>query len=263
MNVSYIVPVWRKETYKHTALPWLCEQVDRYGAELIEVYDQSSIFAAHEYGRKQAQHQYIFYVHDDVKLITPSDITPQIIEAFQKYPQLGLIGPTGKVKKDRVPWWTNLGDYVGHYCRRGNKNELVYQYAAANGACPFHAVTGDPIKALKWNKFAQAGLVDGFYLAEDRERLNAPWDTETYGKQWHGYDADRCYQAHAMGLHVMVSPWLFLHDNGGHAGYKGTSEKKIYGKDQMNRRINSVGDMLWLKDLDRVNVKVREKWGLI
>jgi hypothetical protein len=244
---------------------WLQQQVDEYGAELIEVRDQKSIFAAQEYGRQRAKHRYLMYVHDDVSLIDPPDLTLRIVTAFRKFTDLGLLGPTGKVQKKRVPWWLNRGAYVGHYCRRGNDNELIYQYTTSAGSCLFRSVVGDPMEdksTPRWNKFAPAGLVDGFYLIEDRERLNVAWDTETYGDQWHGYDMDRCFQAHALGLKVMVPPWLFLHDNGGHAGYKGTNPKKIYGNDQANRRVNSVGDMLWLKDLDRVNVKIRAKWGI-
>jgi hypothetical protein len=265
MSVSYVVPVWRQDTYERVSRPWLLRQVDEFGAELIEIRGQRSIFDAQESGRQKARFRYIVYVHDDVRLIRPLDLTPQIVAAFVQFPRLGLIGPVGKIEKKRVPWWLNAGPYVGNYCRRGNDNEVVYQFANEAGGCPFREVVGDPatdLRTPRWDRFAPAGLVDGFYLAEDHSRLNVPWDTETYGEQWHGYDADRCYQAHELGLEVMVAPWLFLHDNAGHAGYKGTDPKKIHGRDQANRRINSAGDALWLADLEITNSLLREKWGV-
>jgi hypothetical protein len=202
-----------------------------------------------------------------VQLIAPFNLSSKIRKAFTQFRNLALIGPVGKVQQLRVPWWTNKGKYVGHWLRRGNDNQLVYQFADENGRPPFRDVVGDPHEywqrsTRRWDQFAKAGLVDGFYLIEDRTRLSVPWDTETYREQWHGYDMDRCFQAHQLGLEVMVSPWLFLHDNAGHAGYKGSDPARIHGHDQANRRINSVGDALWLADLDTVNGLIRRKWRL-
>jgi Glycosyltransferase like family len=268
MTVSYVVPVWRADVYERTALPWIQHQIDAYGGELIEISGKSSIFEAQEAGRLQASNRFIFYVHDDVRLLTPMNLGKDLRKAFNRFPRLGLMGPTGKIQKLRVPWWINKGRYVGHYCRRGDENQLVYQYTDRRGCSLFRDVVGDNAhedwqrSSDRWEQFARAGLVDGFYLVEDRTRLNLPWDTETYGDQWHGYDVDRCFQAHQLGLEVMVSPWLFLHDNAGHAGYKGSDPTRFNGRDQANRRINSEGDRLWLADLDLVNHLVRQKWGL-
>lgn len=262
-----MVPVWRPEVYERTALPWIQDQIERFGGELIEVTGATSIFEAQETGRARANFRFIMYVHDDVQLLSRINLAKEIRKTFNQFTKLGLMGPAGKVNRTRVPWWTNKGNYVGHWCRRGNDNQLVYQFADTTGHCPFRDVEGDPYedwqeRTPRWDQFARAGLVDGFYLIEDRSRLNLPWDTETYGEEWHGYDVDRCFQAHEIGLWVMVSPWLFLHDNAGHAGYKGSDPARIHGRDQANRRINSAGDALWLSDLDKVNGLVRRKWRL-
>lgn len=268
MTVSYVVPVWRLDVYERTALPWIQRQIDNFGGELIEVTGCASIFEAQEIGRQQARHRFIMYVHDDVRLLTPMNLGKHVRQTFNRFRRLGLMGPAGKEQRTRVPWWTNKGNYVGHWCRRGNDNQIVYQYADQNGRAPFRDVEGDDPhedwnrSEQRWDRFAKAGLVDGFYLIEDSTRLNVPWDTETYGEQWHGYDVDRCFQVHELGLEVMVPPWLFMHDNAGHAGYKGTDPARIHGHDQANRRINSEGDRLWLADLDRVNGLVRRKWRL-
>lgn len=260
MSVSYVVPVWREDVYASVAKPWMQQQLDNFGGELIEVRQARSIFQALEVGRQTAKHRYIMYVHDDVRLLTPDNLTQRIGRAFRKYPRLGLLGPVGKVTSNRVPWWLNYGRYVGHWCRRGNQNQLVYQYADDQGNCPWRNAENEHDQV--WNEFAEAGFVDGFYLIEDRERMSIPWDTETYGDQWHGYDVDRCCQARQLGLQVMVPPWLFLHDNAGHAGYKGTNPRRMFGRDQANRRINSKGDEVWLADLESTNTLVRQKWGL-
>lgn len=265
MSVSYVVPVWREEVFDRTSRPWIEYQVERFGAELIEVRGQRSIFEALEVGRQAARHRFIAYVHDDVKLCGPIDLTQRVALTFERFPKLGLMGPVGKIDRERCPWWLNKGPHVGHWCRRGDANQLVYQFAKGAHA-PARDVRGDPYRDLQrrggWDQFALAGLVDGFYLIEDSMRLGVPWDIETFGPQWHAYDIDRCMQAHQLGLEVMVSPWLFLHDNAGHAGYKDSDPTKINGVDQANRRINSEGDRLWLADLEPANQLLRSKWGL-
>lgn len=263
MSVSFVVPVWRQDVYERVSRPWILQQVDEYGAELIEIRGQKSIFAAQEAGRQKARFEHIMYVHDDVRLIRPADLTRQIVLAFEQYPKLGLLGPVGRTEKLRVPWWLNAGRYVGHYCRRGDDQQLIYVFGDKAGRPRFRHVSGDPrddLRPPRWDGFAPAGLMDGFFLIEHKTRLRVPWDVGTYGEQWHGYDVDRCYQAHQLGLEVMVPPWLFLHDNGGHAGYKGTDPARIDGCDHKKRRIASVGDAAWLADLDVTNAIVRKKW---
>ena len=267
MSMSYVVPVWRENTYRRVARPWIRHQVKHYGGELIEVRGAKSIFEAQEQGRQQAKNRYIFYCHDDVKLVTPINLLTHVAKAFDDNKTVALIGPAGKIEKLVVPWWVNRGLYVGHWCRRGRNHQLVYQQANNRGGVPFSNVIGDPFSHWcktrpRWDRFAKAGLVDGFYLIEDSKRFSTPWDTETYRDQWHCYDVDRCFQVHEAGLEIIVPPWLFLHDNAGHAGYKGTNPATMHGADQANRRINSAGDKLWLADLDATNKLVREKWSI-
>lgn len=265
MSVSFIVPVWREEVYALTCRPWLKQQVEWFGAELIEVRDSYSIFEALEKGRQLAKHRYLFYVHDDVRLVKPWDLTQQIVAAFTSLTNMGLIGPVGKIKRERVPWWSNSGPVVGHYCERSKHGHIQYKYARANGsmAClDFSEELVDGNVKGTWNKFAKAGLVDGFFLAEDRERLNVAWDLETFGENWHAYDMDRCFQTHQRGLEVRVPSWLFLHDCAGHTGYKGTDPQKITVRGSKSNIIKSVGDRLWLSDLDHANKALIEKWGL-
>ena len=267
MSVSFVVPVWRQEVYEKVSRPWLLQQVERYGAELIESRGASGIFEAYETGRQQAKHDLVMYVHDDVRLLGPNDLTGQIAAAFARFPKLGVLGPVGKVQRAQVPWWINTGVYVGHWFRRGPRGQLVYQMGDNRGRAPFCDVQGDPVAFWKrrrprWDRFATAGLVDGFFLIESKSRMKLPWDAATYGPQWHGYDVDRCFQAHSLGLDVMVSPWLFLHDNAGHSGYKGTDRTALSNtRDSANRQIKSSGDAAWLADLDMVNKLVRRKWG--
>lgn len=260
LNVSFVVPVWREEVYAEVCKPWLQKQVEWYGSEIVEIRNSKSIFHALERGRRKAKNRFIFYVHDDVRLVAPSDIVPNIVRTFERFKDLGLIGPVGKVKQEVVPWWDNPGRYVGHYLRRGQNRELIYQYTDGNGATQFKEYV--PRWNLDWDTFAEAGVVDGFFLCEDRERIKKPWDLKSFGQNWHGYDMDRCFQTHALGYKVMVTPWLFLHDNAGHAGYKGTDPRKLNQKDNKRRRVNSVGDRLWLSDLDKANEVLRTKWGL-
>lgn len=252
--ISIVCPVWRKQRYEAVAVPWIMGQVERYGAELIEV-SGDSIFEAHEIGRQRAKHDLVVYVHDDVRLIEPLNLAPQIVAAFEDNPKLGLIGPVGKGgDSTRVPWWTNPGPHVGHYLRRDGER-LIYGYG--HDGKPRSEV----FKQRIWDEWAHAQFVDGFCLIEHRGRVDVPWDIETYPGHWHGYDIDRCMQVRELGFDVMVGPWLWLHDNGGHAGYKGTDPSVKPTKDNLGRKAETEGDVLWLQHLDEVNCLFRQKWG--
>jgi hypothetical protein len=267
MSLTYVVPVWREEVYGRVTLPWLLHQIEFYGGQLVEVRDAPSIFEAMEEGRLKAKHRFIMYVHDDVRLLTRFNLARHVLSLFERLPRLGLVGPIGKIEGKHVPWWHNKGGVVGHYCRRTRSGALAYEYGNVSGRPSSAVVEGDPHTwwqgiRPRWDRFKQAGMVDGFYLIEDSSRMKQPWDVASYGENWHGYDADRCLQTYALGLTVAVTPWLFLHDNGGHAGYKGSDPVQLNGAEYRGRRIHSEGDALWLADLDKVNKLIRRKWNL-
>lgn len=242
--ISIVISVWRQDVYRRIALPWISAQVEQFGAELIEIRGRDSIFASLEAGRQKATHDVVMYVHDDARLVEPMDFAPQAVEAFEERPNLGLIGPYGKGNEPKaVPWWDSPGPWFGHYMNRRN-GKPVYRYARANGKMRMsHLQFGG------WDKWQRVAVVDGFCLIEHRGRMTVPWDTETFPGHWHGYDVDRCMQAHKLGLDVMVSPWLFMHDNAGHEGYRGTESR-------------GEGDALWIQDLGEVNGLLHKKWGL-
>lgn len=251
MSISIVVPVWRRDVYERVALPWIQYEVDQ-GAELVEVAGDS-ILEAYESGRQKASHDVILYVHDDARLIWPTSITHDAVQAFENVPDLGLIGPYGRgIEPSVLPWWHDEGPWVGHYLQDR------YRYAQNGRMRVTRFFRGQSL----WNRWCTAAFVDGFCLIEHRGRLNVPWDTESFPGQWHGYDVDRCMQAHELRLQVVVSPWLWQHDNGGHAGYKGTDPKPNPTTDEKGRMAQTEGDALWLSDLDRVNDQLRQKWGL-
>lgn len=255
--ITIVCPVWRRSVYEKVARPWIVDQAVNHGAQVIDVGGYESIFEAYQAGRKRAAFDVIVYVHDDVRLIEPFDLAPALVAAFKERKRLGLIGPCGRgVKPVRVPWWRNDGEFVGHYQSIRN-GRLFYRYGSCGKMKDAASLPND-----RWNKWAKVALVDGFFLAEHKRRLNLDWDTETFKGQWHGYDADRCMQAHSLGLDVMVSPWLFAHENGGHAGYKGTDPADDERTDDKGRIARNKGDALWLQDLDDVNSDLGRKWNI-
>lgn len=232
--ISIVVPVWRDEVYQRVCKPWASDMVKHYGAQLIEVRGHPSIFESLEVGRQRAEHEIVVYVHDDTRLVEPDDFPEQVIQAFEDHPNAGLIGCYGRQKSfRRLPWWDMTGAWVGHYMNR-REGVPVYRYARRG-----RLLLADG-SHREWSGFAPAAFVDGFCLID---KLGVPWDTETFGEHWHGYDVDRCMQAHGMRKDVLVGPWLFMHDNAGHAQYEG-------------------GDEQWLADLEVVNDMLRDKWGI-
>ena len=251
MSISIVVPVWRREVYERVALPWIEFEVEQ-GAELLEV-SGDSIFEAYEHGRQTATNDVIVYIHDDARLMVPICIAHDAPVVFDNHPGLGLIGPYGRgIKPSVLPWWDHDGPWVGHYLQN------VYRYAQGGRMRLERFYKGQ----RRWNQWCRTAFVDGFCLIEHRGRMNVPWDAETFPGQWHGYDVDRCMQAHQLGLDVVVSPWLWWHDNGGHAGYKGTDPAPNPRKDDQGRHAETDGDALWLADFDQVTETLREKWNL-
>lgn len=235
--ISIVVPVWRKEVYADCR-GWIDYQVKEYGAQLIEVGGYDSIFEALEAGRKQAKFDVILYVHDDVKLISPMDLAPQAVKAFDDMPDLGLIAPVGRGDSPvNVPWWDNTGEKKGHFVE-SRTGQPVYVYYKDGTA---HRVNL-PDNPNGWNKWAKVALADGFFLMENRQRVDIEWDCETFNGAWHGYDADRCLQTRDLGFDIMVSPWLFFHDEGGHDQFEG-------GHAKWWSQLNSVNELLKRKHL--------------
>jgi hypothetical protein len=213
--ITYVCCKPEDERFRKYLGPSLEVQRERYGVEVIEVAHPDSIFAAYEEGRQRARHDVIAYVHDDVDLIDP-ETSAKILQVFEDRPRAGLLGVVGSAGKDHIPWWHNRGARVGQFvdCPGGRP----YLRRAKGRSFEATELHGEDLWAA-WKALpdapplaptAPAGLLDGLFLAEHRRRLDVPWDFETYGG-WHAYDVDRCMQAHAMGLEVLVAPILVVH----------------------------------------------------
>ena len=203
--ISYVVCLYHEEAFGYMAEPSLMRQHRLYGAEIIVVRHATSLYAAYEEGRQLATHPTVVYLHDDVALMD-FDASVRIFDLMNRN-ECGLMGVVGAQKGGNqelnLPWWTN-NNLVGGWCSLRDDKRLWWNYGAnAQTPCELYTGTQRP-------EVGEVHLLDGIILCD---RTNLPWLKRD---GWHGYDADRCYQARGAGRTVMVGDLLVCHENQPH-----------------------------------------------
>jgi hypothetical protein len=160
------------------------------GARILVVRGARSIFAAYNQLLDEARAipdvDSIMLIHDDVELL-PGDwlarLSPLIAD-----PTVGLIGVIGGSDHPRMFWWQGRTD--GHL--EDNQRGLIEHSTGTH----------------------DVDTVDGLLLLLTGEAfLRIRFDQATYGKAFHGYDADVSAQVRAMGLRVVVTDMGVRHLN--------------------------------------------------
>jgi hypothetical protein len=140
----------------------------------VLVYGSTSMAEALELGRQAAGNGVVVYLHEDTRLLRPG-ARDELVELLGRYVVGVVAGAAGSDQRVQLPWWSS-----------GRSLGMVHGSSATN---PIQQVT-------------PAGLLDGVALAQVGGWPWRPWPG------WHGYDANRCLEAHARGLEVIVTPAL-------------------------------------------------------
>ena len=198
--ITYIVCVYRPELYHRVCYPQLERQQREYGAQVIQVSSEDSIREAYEAGRQQAEHPIACYLHEDVELLDNN--ATEIVLGAMHATGAGVSGVVGSAyNHKRCPWW-KAKQYVGGWATEGTQGLVWNDGPSGNTQSRYDSQA--PVRA-------RAHLLDGIVLAD--RMGDTPWER---GKGWHGYDIDRCMQAHRAGLEVWTMPLRVVHHNQPH-----------------------------------------------
>lgn len=187
--VGAVVAVADEDKFERHCVPGL----DRAGVGLwVAVRGADSITDAYRHGAEvlcssadgtcvsDKAPQALLYVHEDVRLLDEYGAL-QAARSLRLRP--GLAGAVGSTNREVLPWWAE-GAYVGS-CITFAGAEVTAVINSGRGILP-------------------AGLLDGAVLMEDV----AGYMTWRDLPGWHGYDIQRCMEAHARERHVYVHPGL-------------------------------------------------------
>ena len=204
--ITYAVCVYRRDVYESVCRPALRRQVERFGAQIVEVTTDTGLGEAYERARQAAEHETIVYLHDDVELLD-ADATWRIGMLLGSS-GAGLMGVVGSSAKGdgTAPWWDDSLK-VGSWVRVHGHDRRVFQWYDGRAA---RAVAYESQRNPD-APYAEARLLDGLILCD---RTGLSWDGCPQG--FHGYDIWRSMQAQAAGHRVVVGDLSVAHWNQPH-----------------------------------------------
>jgi len=159
-----------------------------YEIELIEVNNQTSIFAGYNEGMSSTDSKYKIYMHQDVRIINPNFLY-DLLNIFQDK-TVGLIGMVGASILYRDPWHWDAGSII----EVRETNISLHNFA-------------------RHSENAYVSEVDGLLMAT---QYDIPW-REDLLSGWDFYDRSQSIEFTKQGYRIVVPyqsiPWC-IHDCG-------------------------------------------------
>ncbi len=182
ISIIYSTKKRNHETYDH-----LRKTCGINNAEVIEIENPGtmSLTQAYQKGLKEAKHDIIVFVHDDVRFST-GNWARKIKKMFETtdYGIIGLAGTTDLGTDGK--WWEQRTRMVGIVKHSDGKKTWENKYS---GAFSKHII--------------QTVNFDGLFLAVNRKRIKYEFDTTIPG--FHFYDIDFSFGNHVQGVKVGIT----------------------------------------------------------
>ncbi|MGX1983412.1 glycosyltransferase involved in cell wall biosynthesis [Thermolongibacillus altinsuensis] len=165
-----------------------------YEIEFIAIEGASSITSGYNQGMRKTDAKYKVYLHQDVFIVNKNFII-DILDIFQKYSEVGMIGVVGS---QSVPfngiWWESEKKVGKVYDNHNGKMELL----------KFTDIEAE---------FSEVQVIDGLIMIT---QYDLQWREDLF-KGWHFYDASHSLEFIRKGYKVVVpsqsEPWC-VHDCG-------------------------------------------------
>lgn len=171
---------------------------DGYEVDILIVRDADSMCSGYNRAMSATDAKFKVYLHQDVLIVNRNFIV-DMLELFQKNPDVGMIGMVGN---SSLTWgggvWSDGSDETSH--RVGTVYmDLIYKNSVA---------VFDEIEA----EYQEVIVVDGLLIAT---QYDIPWREDLFGG-WDLYDCSQSIEFWKAGYKVVVphmdQPWC-LHDN--------------------------------------------------
>ena len=147
-----------------------------YPADIVFIgSNKESLTNVYQKELDQSENEIIIFVHDDVEFLT-TDWGKRIVELFKQNPQFGIIGVAGSRtygNKEQIGWWM---------CDDKEKRGLLFHGDSEKSWITFFSEYTD--------KLMEVAVIDGVFMAVNREKLEYDFDTDIQG--FHFYDIDFC-----------------------------------------------------------------------
>ena len=135
----------------------------------------SSLTEIYNLGLKEAKHDIVVFMHDDLILETPN-MTPKIVKLFEKHPNYGIIGIAGTDNLVSGVWWQNrenMFGVVGHI-QDGKRHVNHYSKGVFN------------------DKLKDVVVVDGLFFMVHKKRIKKHFNEQF--QDFHFYDISFCVE---------------------------------------------------------------------
>ena len=166
-----------------------------YEVEVLVAVDAKSMTSGYNEAMNASDAKYKIYMHQDVLILKP-DFLSAMLELFQKYPEVGMLGMVGNesVAADGGMWSD------GTWRRSG---EILVDSIFESDYSLFSRAEGD---------YAEVISLDGLLMMT---QYDLPWREDLFGG-WDYYDASQSVEFWKAGYKVVVphmeAPWC-LHEN--------------------------------------------------
>jgi hypothetical protein len=144
---------------------------------------QMSLTQVYNKGLKESVNDIVVFMHDDLILET-SNMTPKIVNLFDKHPEYGIIGIAGTDKLTSGRWWDNrenMFGVVGHI-HEGKRHVNHYSKGVFN----------DVLKDVV--------IVDGLFFMVRKSLLKKEFNEQFEG--FHFYDISFCVENQFEGVKI-------------------------------------------------------------
>ena len=144
---------------------------------------QMSLTQVYNKGLKESVNDIVVFMHDDLILET-SNMTPKIVNLFDKHPEYGIIGIAGTDKLTSGRWWDNrenMFGVVGHI-HEGKRHVNHYSKGVFN----------DVLKDVV--------IVDGLFFIVRKSLLKKEFNEQFEG--FHFYDISFCVENQFEGVKI-------------------------------------------------------------
>jgi hypothetical protein len=144
---------------------------------------QMSLTQVYNKGLKESVNDIVVFMHDDLILET-SNMTPKIVNLFDKHPEYGIIGIAGTDKLTSGRWWDNrenMFGVVGHI-HEGKRHVNHYSKGVFN----------DVLKDVV--------IVDGLFFMVRKSLLKKEFNEQFEG--FHFYDISFCVENQLEGVKI-------------------------------------------------------------
>lgn len=158
---------------------------------IYENDNQFSLTEIYNRGLSESNNDIVVFMHDDLILET-TNITPKIVNLFDKNPEFGVIGIAGTDNLISGQWWQDRESMYGVVGHINNGKRHVNQYS----------------KQTFPDTLKEVVVVDGLFFMVHKKRIKSGFNEEFKG--FHFYDVSFCFENYLNGVKIGLTTKIMV-----------------------------------------------------